>query len=112
MIKCEVIKEFTLKKFDELKNIKRRSIDIKGKLYVGDTFECDKEMADYLMGNNKNRQVVVKVLEVIPEVEATIEYSTEEKEPTVEVNIKKEFEEKYVKEALKKNTKKKKTSEK
>ena len=68
MIKCEVIKEFTLKRFDELKNIKRRRLDTKGKLYVGDTFECDKEMADYLMGDNKDKQVVVKVIEVEPEI--------------------------------------------
>ena len=69
MIKCEVIKEFTLEKFDELKNIQRKGIDTKGKLYVGDTFECNKEMADYLMGDNKNKQVVVKVIEVEPEKE-------------------------------------------
>ncbi|MBR2245666.1 MAG: hypothetical protein IKN65_00780 [Clostridia bacterium] len=68
MIKCEVIKEFTLERYNELKNIQRRRIDTKGKLYVGDTFECDKEMADYLMGDNKDRQVVVKVIEVEPKV--------------------------------------------
>ena len=68
MIRCEVIKEFTLERFSELKNIQRRSFDTKGKLYVGDTFECDKEMADYLMGDNKDRQVVVKVIEVEPEI--------------------------------------------
>lgn len=69
MIKCEVIKEFTLEKFDELKNIQRRSIETKGKLYVGDTFECDKAMADYLLGDNKDKHVVVKIIEVIPEEE-------------------------------------------
>ena len=68
MIKCEVIKEFTLEKFNELKNIQRRRIDTYGKLYEGDTFECTKEMADYLMGNNKDKQVVVKVIEVAPEI--------------------------------------------
>ena len=68
MIKCEVIKEFTLEKFNELKNIQRRRINTYGKLYEGDTFECTKEMADYLMGNNKDRQVVVKVIEVEPEI--------------------------------------------
>ena len=66
MIKCEVVKEFTLSRFDELKNINRKRIDTKGKLYVGDTFECNKEMVDYLMGNNKDKQVVVKVIEVEP----------------------------------------------
>ena len=66
MIRCEVIKEFTLERFDELKNIERKTFDTKGKLYVGDTFECDKQMADYLMGDNKDKQVVVKVIEVEP----------------------------------------------
>lgn len=69
MIKCEVTKEFTLERFDELKNIQRRRIDTKGKLYVGDTFSCTKEMADYLMGKNLKGDVVVKVIEVEPEKE-------------------------------------------
>lgn len=66
MVKCEVVKEFTLERFNELKNIQRKKFDTKGKLYVGDTFECDKKMADYLMGDNKDKQVVVKVIEVKP----------------------------------------------
>ena len=67
MICCEVIKDFTLEKFGELENIKRKKIDTKGKLYIGDTFECTKEMADYLMGKNLKGNVVVKVIEIIPE---------------------------------------------
>lgn len=68
MIKCEVIKEFTLARYDELKNIKRRNFDTKGKLYVGDTFECTEKMADYLTGNNALNKTVVKVIEVKPEI--------------------------------------------
>ena len=67
MIKCEVIREFTLEEFDKLKNIKRKNLDTKGRLYVEDTFECDKAMTDYLMGGNKDKEVVVKVIEVEPE---------------------------------------------
>lgn len=85
MIKCEVIKEFTLKRFDELKNIKRRRLDTKGKLYVGDTFECDKEMADYLMGDNKDKQVVVKVIEVEPEIKILSQSPIEELEKAINV---------------------------
>lgn len=89
MIKCEVINDdFTLKKFDELKNIKRKneSKNQKGKLYVGDIFECSKEMADYLTGNNPLNKVVVKVIEVEPKkeepiVEAKIEYIEEPIKP-------------------------------
>lgn len=102
MIKCEVIKEFTLGKFEELKNIQRKRIETKGKLYVGDIFECTKEMADYLMGNNKDNETVVKVIEVIPaKVEVKIEKPNVEKivEKTQEI-------------AKPKTTKKKKSSKK
>lgn len=68
MIKCEVIKEFTLEKFDELKNIERKRIDTKGKLYEGDTFECTEEMYKYLTGTNDKGITVVKVIEVKPEI--------------------------------------------
>ena len=72
MIKCEVISRFDLRDFDKLKNIKRKSIELKGSLFVGDIFECDKEMADYLTGNNALNKVVVKVIEVIPEKQEEI----------------------------------------
>jgi len=70
MIKCEVISRFDLKDFGKLKNIQRKSVDVKGSLFVGDTFECDKEMADYLLGNNVLNKTVVKVIEVqeVPKV--------------------------------------------
>ena len=66
MIKCEVIEQFTLKEFDKLKNIKRKSVDNYGKLYIGDTFECDEQMAKYLTGNNEKGKTVVKILQVEP----------------------------------------------
>ncbi len=64
MIKCEVIEKFNLKDFAKLKNIKRVAKDVEGKLFVGDTFECDESMADYLTGNNVLKKVVVKIIEV------------------------------------------------
>ena len=69
MIKVQVIEEFRLGKFDELKNIKRASLDKneKGHLYVNDTFECTEEMVEYLTTNNANKRAYVKVIEVIPE---------------------------------------------
>lgn len=70
MIKVEVINEnFTLERFNELKNITRKSVAEKGKLFKGDTFECDEKMVDYLTGNNPLNKVVVKVIEVEPEKE-------------------------------------------
>lgn len=67
MIKCEAIIDFDLKDFDELKNITRKRKEQYGKLFEGDTFECNKKMADYLLGANAINKAVVKVIEVIPE---------------------------------------------
>ena len=67
MIKVEAIQQFTLSKFNEITNIKRKSIDVEGEIFVGDTFECTKDMVDYLTGKNEQGYVVVKVIEVIPE---------------------------------------------
>lgn len=79
MIKCETIREFSLEKFDELKNVVRYNPNKKqhGKLYVRDTFECDKETADYLMGNNQKGITVIKVIEVIPEEDVFEKYEEE-----------------------------------
>ena len=67
MVRCETIREFTLERFNELKNIKRRKQEEDGRLFVGDEFECNEELAEYLTGNNAKNQIVVKVLEIIPE---------------------------------------------
>ena len=67
MIKVQVIEDFTLARFDELKNIQRKAREEKGKLFVGDIFECDKETSDYLLGDNPIKRAVVKVIEVVPE---------------------------------------------
>ena len=62
IVKCEVIHMFTLSRFSELKNIKRRLSDKEGQLYKGDTFECSIELAKYLEPNG-----VVKIIEVMPD---------------------------------------------
>lgn len=70
MIKCEAIKDFDLNDFYKLKNIVRASARKKeGKLYLGDRFECDKKMADYLMGKNEKNEIVIKIIEVEPKKE-------------------------------------------
>lgn len=74
MIKCEVIETFTLGRFNELKNIVRAGVDTKGLLNVGDVFECEKDLADYLLGDNKLNRPFVKIIEIIPdEVQSNIE---------------------------------------
>lgn len=66
MLKVEVIEAFNLERFDELKNIQRAGANTKGRLNVGDKFECEKELADYLLGDNPIKRPVVKVIEIIP----------------------------------------------
>lgn len=102
MVKCEVVEKFTLKEYGKLKNIQRKAIETKGELYVGDTFECDEEMAKYLTGGNSAKKVVVKVIEIIPETVGTIKYDVESEEPKVEIKLeKKETKKKYGKKAKK-----------
>ena len=90
MIKVGVIEEFTLGRFNEITNLKRaREVDEKAtgnRLMVGDTFECQKDLADYLLGDNPIKRPVVKVIEIIPEkvVEPKVEVKevkTEAKKP-------------------------------
>lgn len=71
MKKVEVIEDFTLEKFKELKNIVRNdpNKDLEGKLYVKDTFECTEKMAEYLMKTNALGRPFVKVIEEKPDIE-------------------------------------------
>ena len=89
MIKCVVEKSFTLKKFNELKNLVRSNEEKneKGKLFKGDVFECDETLAKYLTGDNKEGIVAVRILEVIPE-EVKKEVVEEIKEVKTEVRPK------------------------
>lgn len=64
MIKCIVTEDFTLKDFAKLKNITRKARNVEGKLFIGDSFECDEAMAEYLTGNNPLNKKVVEVVEV------------------------------------------------
>lgn len=72
MIKVEVIEKFNFKDFDKIKDsLVRKSVAIEGQLFVGDTFECDKKTADYLLGENQYKKAVVRVIEVEPIKDAT-----------------------------------------
>lgn len=71
MVKCEVIEGFTLAKFDELENLERANSDKnkEGELFVGDTFTCTEDMANYLVKDNSLQRPFVRIVEVIPEKE-------------------------------------------
>ena len=113
MIKCEAIADFTLEKFNELKNITRKLLEEKSKLFKGDTFECDEKMADYLTGNNALNKVVVKVIEVMPEIDITeTEFDIRSKEVKKLVDEALNKKEETLKQEKPKKTTKKKTSKK
>lgn len=76
VIKCEVIIPFTLERFNELKNVKKVMERKEDEFGVRDTFECSKELADYLTGNNSIKEVVIKIIEVIPNKMKTTRKST------------------------------------
>lgn len=77
MIKCKVIENFTLEKFNQLENVKKVETRKGNEFGVGDTFECTEKMADYLTGNNALNKTVVKVIEV--ETEQVEEVKIEQK---------------------------------
>jgi hypothetical protein len=69
MIKVEVLEDFRLSRFNEIKNIQRKSKEEKGRLFTGDIFECTEELADYLIKNNSLGRAFVRVIKIIPEKE-------------------------------------------
>ncbi len=98
MKRCEVISYFTLKKFDELKDIVRANENNKtknGELFVRDTFTCDEKMADYLMGNNDRGMIVVKIVEELEQnevenaEEVTLSEETQEEKSEEKIGKKK-----------------------
>lgn len=105
MIKVEVTEDFTLRRFNELKNIARKNQDKPGKLFKGDVFECEEDLVNYLSGNNALKKSFVKVIEVLPKVEAKIEYHEEKKKPGVSMKLELEDVE-VIAEELNKATKK------
>lgn len=110
MIKCEVIENFTLEKFNQLKNVNKVISRKDNEFGVKDTFECDKEMADYLLGNNVLNKVVVKVIEVIketPKKDVITIIENEEAKNIVNDYYKELCEEKKVEKPKKKKTSKK-----
>lgn len=71
MFRVEVIEDFYLGKFEELKDIERVNLKEQGKLFKRDKFTCTEEMYNYLTKDNIKKKAFVKLIEVIPE--ATIQ---------------------------------------
>ncbi len=103
MIKARAIKNFTLKDFDKIKILERHGRNEHGWVNADDVLECDEAMADYLTGKNALNEVVVEIIEVIPEikeelkVESTIKFSEEKpKELKAKFKIEKPKKEKKI----------------
>ena len=98
MIKVRTINPFTLKDYNKLSNVEKLFNREPNAFDVGDTFECDEEMVQYLTGKNEQGLVVVEIVEVIPDIK-----EKEEKEEIKEQKETKETKEKYFKKNNKKN---------
>ena len=68
VIKVRTISPFTLKDYNKLSNVEKLFNREPNAFDVGDTFECDEEMAQYLTGKNEQGLVVVEIVEVIPDI--------------------------------------------
>lgn len=89
MIKLEALENFTLERFSEVKNIERVGKDTKGFINKNDKFECEKDLADYLLGANPLNRPVVKVIEVeyVEDKNAKIVTITEETKKVMKEKI-------------------------
>jgi len=66
MLKVRAIKYFTFSQFDDIENTLVRfnqNANQWGCIYKGDIFKCPESVADYLMGNNQNKDVVIEIID-------------------------------------------------
>ena len=67
MVKVQAIIDFNYKNYNKIKDLQPANKMQEGKIFAGDIFNVENDEAKYLTGENKNKIVAVKVLEVIPE---------------------------------------------
>lgn len=83
MYELEVIQTVTYSKFNDIVKIKRKKLEEKGKLFVGDIVTVKtKAEADYLCGDNPKKVIACKIISE-PTIEKEIDLITEETEPEV-----------------------------
>ena len=68
MVKVQAIIDFNYKNYNKIKDLQPANKIQEGKIFAGDIFNVEDDEAKYLTGENKNKIVAVKVLEVIPEI--------------------------------------------
>ena len=68
MVKVQAIIDFNYKNYNKIKDLQPANKIQEGKIFAGDIFEVEDDEAKYLTGENKDKIVAVKVLEIIPEI--------------------------------------------
>ena len=68
MVKVQAIIDFNYKNYNKIKDLQPTNKIQEGKIFAEDIFNVEDDEAKYLTGENKNKIVAVKVLEVIPEI--------------------------------------------
>ena len=66
MVKVQAIIDFNYKTYTKIKDLQPANKIQEGKIFAGDIFNIEDDEAKYLTGENKNKIVAVKVIEVIP----------------------------------------------
>lgn len=79
MVKVQAIIDFNYKNYTKIKDLHPANKIQEGKIFAGDIFNIEDDEAKYLTGENKNKIVAVKVLEVIPEIKEEKKITTKGK---------------------------------
>ena len=79
MVKVQAIIDFNYKNYNKIKDLQPANKIQEGKIFTGDIFNVEDDEAKYLTGENKNKVVAVKVLEVIPEIKEEKNITTKAK---------------------------------
>lgn len=79
MVKVQAIIDFNYKNYTEIKDLQPTNKMQEGKIFSGDIFNVEDDEAKYLTGENKNKIVAVKVIEVIPEIKEEKKITTKGK---------------------------------
>lgn len=79
MVKVQAIIDFNYKNYTKIKDLQPTNKMQEGKIFVGDIFNVEDDEAKYLTGENKNKIVAVKVIEVIPEIKEEKKITTKGK---------------------------------
>ena len=79
MVKVQAIIDFNYKNYNKIKDLQPTNKKQEGKIFAGDIFNVEDDEAKYLTGENKNKIVAIKVLEVIPEIKEEKKITTKGK---------------------------------